>query len=38
LEGRRFADPFLAERAAIAHAVSRRRRRQSAFGLEGLTS
>jgi hypothetical protein len=36
LEGRRFANPFLAERAAIAHAVSRRRRRQAAFGLDGV--
>jgi hypothetical protein len=26
LEGRRFANPFLAEQAAIAHAVARRRR------------
>lgn len=29
LEGRRFANPLLAERAAIAHSVSRRRRRAS---------
>ncbi len=27
LEGRRFSDPYLAERAAIAHAASRRNRR-----------
>jgi hypothetical protein len=38
LEGRRFANPFLAERAAIAHSVSRRRRRYAASGQEGLTS
>jgi hypothetical protein len=37
LEGRRFANPFLAERAAIAHAVSRRRRRQSTFAAEART-
>jgi hypothetical protein len=30
LEGRRFANAFLAERAAVAHASSRRRRRSSA--------
>lgn len=31
LEGRRFADPHLAERAAIAHAASRRARRRAAY-------
>jgi hypothetical protein len=35
LEGRRFANPLLAERAAIAHAVSRRRRQSAALSLEG---
>ena len=30
LEGRRFANPLLAERAAIAHAAGRRRRNSSA--------
>jgi hypothetical protein len=30
LEGRRFANAFLAERAAVAHASSRRRRRFAA--------
>lgn len=35
LDGRRFANALLAERAAIAHAVSRRRRRHSGFVLEG---
>ncbi|HML30452.1 MAG TPA: hypothetical protein PKE16_16770 [Hyphomicrobium sp.] len=29
LEGRRFANAFLAERAAVAHAASRRRRRNA---------
>lgn len=36
LEGRRFANAFLAERAAIAHSVSRRRRRASALAREGF--
>lgn len=36
LEGRRFANALLAERAAIAHSVSRRRRRQSSVALEGV--
>jgi len=36
LEGRRFANALLAERAAIAHAVSRRRRRAPAFTREGF--
>jgi hypothetical protein len=35
LDGRRFANALLAERAAIAHAVSRRRRHHSGFVLEG---
>lgn len=34
LEGRRFANALLAERAAIAHASSRRQRRSSALGRE----
>lgn len=37
LEGRRFANALLAENAAIAHAVSRRRRHPSAAGLEGVS-
>jgi hypothetical protein len=37
LEGRRFANAFLAERAAIAHAVSRRRRRHSAAAVEAVS-
>ena len=36
LEGRRFANALLAERAAIAHAVSRRRRRGAALAPEGI--
>ena len=36
LEGRRFANALLAERAAIAHAVSRRRRRGAVVALEGI--
>jgi len=35
LEGRRFANALLAERAAVAHAVSRRRRRHAHLGQEG---
>ncbi|MET0408662.1 MAG: hypothetical protein ABW006_09870 [Hyphomicrobium sp.] len=34
LEGRRFANALLAERAAVAHAVSRRRRRTGAAARE----
>lgn len=34
LEGRTFANALLAERAAIAHAVSRRRRRNAALAAE----
>lgn len=37
LEGRRFANAFLAEQAAIAHAVSRRRRRHASFAAGGLS-
>mgnify|MGYP006870686437 FL=1 len=37
LEGRRFANALLAERAAIAHAVSRRRRRHASAALEGAS-
>ncbi|WP_045834940.1 hypothetical protein [Hyphomicrobium sp. 99] len=36
LEGRRFANPLLAERAAIAHLASRRRRRISARAQEAF--
>jgi len=36
LEGRRFANALLAERAATAHAASRRRRRAVAAYREGL--
>jgi hypothetical protein len=36
LEGRRFANALLAERAAIAHAVSRRRRRAAILSQEGV--
>jgi hypothetical protein len=36
LEGRRFANALLAERAAVAHAVSRRQRRHSRFAREGV--
>ncbi len=36
LEGRRFANAFLAERAAIAHASSRRRRRTAISGREAF--
>ena len=36
LEGRRFANALLAERAAIAHAVSRRRRSGAALAPEGI--
>jgi hypothetical protein len=36
LEGRRFANPLLAERAAIAHSVSRRRRRASGRAAEAF--
>lgn len=36
LEGRRFANPLLAERAAIAHSASRRRRRASGRAVEAF--
>ncbi len=36
LEGRRFANAFLAERAAVAHASSRRRRRSISAAVEGF--
>ncbi|RUO98753.1 hypothetical protein [Hyphomicrobium sp.] len=36
LEGRRFANALLAERAAIAHASSRRRRRAAHHALEAF--
>ena len=38
LEGRRFANPLLAERAAIAHSASRRRRRISARAQEAYAA
>jgi cytidine deaminase len=37
LEGRHFANALLAERAAVAHAVSRRRRRAEILAREGAT-
>ncbi len=38
LEGRRFANPLLAERAAIAHLASRRRRRSASRAQEAYAA